>query len=82
MTNPDQIELVKRIKCESLQEKKSDCRNYCICGIMAWREHSDCKFSKKSSVGDRCMYYRESINGHCDCVNAQRELKYTKKEEL
>jgi hypothetical protein len=23
------------------------------------------------------MYYRDTINGHCDCVNAQRELKYT-----
>jgi hypothetical protein len=24
------------------------------------------------------MYYRDLINGHCDCVNAQRELKCKK----
>ena len=78
-----------RITCERGPDKKAECRNYCACGIMSkctagasWREHRECKFSTKSSSGDRCMHYRDTINGHCDCVNAQRELKYTKKEEL
>lgn len=56
--------------------------NYCVCGIMAkctagssWREQRACKFSKKSSLGDRCMHYRQLMNGHCDCVNAQKDVK-------
>ncbi len=84
MEKSDLNESPSRIKCERGPDKKTECRNYCACGIMSkctagssWREHCECKFSRKSSSGDRCMYYRDTINGHCDCVNAQRELKYT-----
>jgi hypothetical protein len=55
-------------------------QNYCKVGVMAkctagvsWKEQCLCKFSKKSAIGDRCMHYRENIDGHCDCVSAQRE---------
>jgi len=56
--------------------------NYCIPGIMSrcsagliWHEQKKCKFARKSTVGDRCMHYIESIYGHCDSVEAQRELR-------
>jgi hypothetical protein len=84
MVKSDLDKSPSRIKCERGPDKKTECRNYCACGIMSkctagpsWREHRECKFSRKSSSGDRCMYYRDTFNGHCDCVNAQRELKIT-----
>jgi len=56
--------------------------NYCIPGIMSrcsagltWHDQKKCKFAKKSSVSNRCMHYIEPINGHCDSVEAQRELR-------
>ena len=62
--------------------------NYCIPGIMSrcsagliWQEQNKCKFARKSTVGDRCMHYIESIYGHCDSVEAQRELKYLEQLE-
>lgn len=82
MEKSDLNESPSRIKCERGSDKKTECRNYCACEIMSkctagssWREHRECKFSRKSSSGDHCMYYRDTINGHCDCVDAQRELK-------
>jgi len=39
-----------------------------------WQEQKKCKFARKSTVSDRCMHFIESIGGHCDCVEAQREL--------
>ena len=84
MEKSDLDESPSRIKCERDPDKKTECRNYCACGMMSkctagssWRAHRECKFSRKSSSGDHCMYYRDTINGHCDCVNAQRELKPT-----
>lgn len=64
-------------RCEKL-----DCLNYCVSGLMSrcsagtiWEEQKRCKFSEKSTVSNRCMYYIEAIDGHCDCVEAQRELR-------
>ena len=55
--------------------------NYCTPGIMSrcsagtiWENQKKCKFSKKSSVSDRCMHYIPSLDGHCDSVDAQREI--------
>lgn len=55
--------------------------NYCIPGIMSrcsagsvWEDQNKCKYSKKSSVSDRCMHYIPSLDGHCDSVDAQREI--------
>ena len=54
--------------------------NYCMPGIMSrcsagivWENQKKCKFSKKSSVSNRCMHYIASRGGHCDSVDAQRE---------
>jgi hypothetical protein len=62
--------------------------NYCIPGIMSrcsagliWQQQKKCKFSRKSTVGDRCMHFIEPIYGHCDSVEAQRELRYLDQPE-
>ena len=54
--------------------------NYCMPGIMSrcsagveWEKQKKCKFSKKSSISERCMHYIVSLDGHCDSVDAQRE---------
>ena len=56
--------------------------NYCVPGVMSrcsaggvWSDQQKCKYAAKSTVRDRCMYYIEAIDGHCDCVEAQSELK-------
>jgi hypothetical protein len=54
--------------------------NFCIPGILSkcgagttWLGHRHCRFAHKSEFSDRCMHYIEAIDGHCDCVNAQRD---------
>ncbi|MGD2271566.1 MAG: hypothetical protein PVI06_14280 [Desulfobacterales bacterium] len=86
MKNMDLKKSSSGAECEDLLKSKNGCRNYCACGIMAkctagvsWQEHRDCKYARKSSVGERCMFFRESMNGHCDCVSAQRDLRKTDK---
>ena len=56
--------------------------NYCVPGVMSrcsagaiWDDQKRCKYARRSSVRDRCMYYIEAIGGHCDCVEAQQELR-------
>jgi hypothetical protein len=56
--------------------------NYCTPGIMSrcsagliWQDQKKCKFARKSTISDRCMHYIESIYGHCDSVEAQRDMK-------
>jgi hypothetical protein len=46
----------------------------CSAGAI-WNDQKKCKYARKSSVGDRCMYYVEAIGGHCDCAEAQRDLR-------
>ncbi len=29
----------------------------------------------KSGYVNKCMYFIESINGHCDCLDAQKDAK-------
>lgn len=62
--------------------------NYCVPGIMSrcgagtlWEDQKKCRFSRKSSVSNRCMHYIVSLDGHCDCVDAQREIGSFKKLE-
>lgn len=59
--------------------------NYCISGIISmcgagktWTEQRNCRFSVKSDFANRCMYYNQHIDGHCDCIDAQKaaELKF------
>lgn len=68
---------IDKDRCSRLQYP-----NYCIPGIMSrcsagtlWENQKKCRFSKKSSVSDRCMHYIVSLDGHCDCVDAQREIR-------
>lgn len=62
------------------QRIKLESSNYCEFGIMSrcaagdsWAKQRLCRFARKSSIGERCMYYRSNFGGHCDCVGAQRE---------
>jgi len=77
----------RRDEGSHLRDNRRDCSqlvsvNYCVPGIMSrcsagliWQEQKKCKFARKSTVGERCMHYIKSINGHCDSVEAQRELR-------
>ncbi len=63
-------------------QRKLDHSNYCVSGLMSrcsagtvWEEQQRCKFSEKSFVRHQCMYYIEAIDSHCDCVEAQKELR-------
>jgi len=54
--------------------------NCCIPGLLSkcgagvtWAEQSDCRFAIKSSFADKCMYYNEPTDRHCDCLDAQTE---------
>jgi hypothetical protein len=77
--------LLRPTKCS---HRKLDCLNYCVAGLMSrcsagivWDEQSKCKFSEQSTVSNRCMYYIEAIDGHCDCVEAQREMRLKDHQE-
>lgn len=69
-----------------LERKTHDVRsgyvNYCVPGLMSrcgagtvWNDQKTCKYAEKSTVSNRCMHFIEAIGGHCDCVEAQRELR-------
>ncbi len=54
--------------------------NFCVPGILSkcgagiiWTEHRHCRFAKKSKFSNRCMHYIEAIDGHCDCIDAQKD---------
>ena len=70
--------LLRKDNCEV----RLECANYCVAGLMSrcsagkvWNDQNRCKFAEKSTVSNRCMYYIEAIDGHCDCEEAQRELR-------
>ena len=63
-------------------EVRLECVNYCVAGLMSrcgagtvWNDQRRCKFAEKSTVSNRCMHFIEAIDGHCDCEQAQRELR-------
>jgi hypothetical protein len=54
--------------------------NYCVPGLLskcgagkAWAEHKFCRFAIKSSFSNKCMHYIHSMDGHCDCLDAQKD---------
>jgi hypothetical protein len=58
------------------------CVNCCIAGVMSRcgagplvSDQRTCTFFKQATHADRCMHYCISLDGHCDCVEAQVELK-------
>ncbi len=69
-----------------LREESRDLRlgyaNYCVAGLMSrcsagklWKDQKICKYAEKSTVSNRCMHFIEAIGGHCDCAEAQIELR-------
>ena len=54
--------------------------NYCVPGLLSkcgagitWAEHRLCRFAVKSSFANKCMYYNQSMYGHCDSLDAQKD---------
>ena len=54
--------------------------NYCRPGLLSkcgagttWVEQGACRFAIKSKFANKCMYYNESLDGHCDCLDAQKD---------
>jgi len=44
-----------------------------ICTAASESEQKKCKFYKKSSISDRCMYF--VFGEYCDCLEAQKETQ-------
>ena len=54
--------------------------NFCVPGILSkcgagatWTEHRNCAYAKKSKFSNKCIHYIEAIDGHCDCLDAQKD---------
>jgi len=54
--------------------------NSCISGLLSkcgagttWAEHKVCRFAVVSNFCNKCMYYIGSMDGHCDCLDAQKD---------
>jgi hypothetical protein len=47
-----------------------------LCGAReSRRDQKRCRYYRKASRAEHCMYFVESINGHCDSVDAQRDSR-------
>jgi hypothetical protein len=62
--------------------EKSDLLNYCVPGLMSRcgagpnvEKQKNCRYYKKSTIREQCMHYIVVLNGHCDCVDAQRDVR-------
>ena len=58
--------------------------NFCIPGILSkcgagttWVQQRHCSFAEKSDFANKCMYYNPSMEGHCDCMEAQKDADNT-----
>lgn len=67
---------------EETRDVRLGCANYCVAGLMSrcsagtvWNDQKRCKYAEKSTISNRCIHFIEAIDGHCDCVEAQRELR-------
>jgi hypothetical protein len=56
--------------------------NFFVPGILSkcgagttWIEHRHCRFAKKSEYSNKCIHCIEAIDGHCDCIDAQRNAE-------
>jgi hypothetical protein len=54
--------------------------NMCAMGLLSictarhsWSDQKRCRHYRKASYAERCMHLVESIDGHCDNVDAQRD---------
>jgi hypothetical protein len=82
MVNSSVKEKSNKPQAANFCPEKLDCLNYCVAGMLSrcgagptWQKQKKCKYYKKSTIRDRCMHYIEALNGHCDCVDAQREVR-------
>ena len=82
MANPSANEKSNKPQPADCCPGKRDCLNYCVSGILSrcgagpeWQKQKRCKYYKKSTMRDRCMHYIETLGGHCDCVDAQTEVR-------
>jgi len=73
---------------EEIRDVRPGYANYCVAGLMSrcsagavWNNQKRCKYAEKSTVSNRCMHFIEAIDGHCDCAEAQRELRNAVKIE-
>jgi hypothetical protein len=46
-----------------------------ICVATSESEQKNCKFYRKSSISERCMYFM--FDEYCDCLEAQLEAQQT-----
>ena len=70
--NSKKINLLNDVE---VRDTKPELVNYCIPDVLSrcgagtkWEVQKRCKFAEKSLISNRCMYYVETIGGHCDCV--------------
>jgi len=70
------INLISDAKAQQNLEKA----NFCISGILSkcsagtsWDEQKICKYAIKSDLSNKCMYFIGSMDGHCDCIYAQKD---------
>jgi len=56
--------------------------NFCVPGILSkcaagktWADHRLCRFAVKAEFSNKCIHYVEEIEGHCDCIDAQRDAE-------
>jgi hypothetical protein len=56
--------------------------NFCVPGILSkcgagavWSGHRHCRYAVKSHFANKCMFYIEAIDGHCDCIDAQKNAE-------
>jgi hypothetical protein len=54
--------------------------NYCVPSLLSkcgagttWAEQKTCLFAIKSNFANKCMYYNHWMDGHCDCLEAQKD---------
>ena len=54
--------------------------NYCVPGVLSkctagttWADQLHCRFAVKAKFSNKCMHHIEAIDGHCDCMDAQKD---------
>jgi len=45
-----------------------------FCGAVTVADQHGCKYRKDASNTKHCMYWRESFEGACDCIFAQKNI--------
>lgn len=52
-----------------------------FCQAVTIKDQVGCKHQEEADHADHCMYWREGIDGACDCLWAQRGIDRPKKGE-